>query len=85
MLTRAKINIKNTIIERSCPVLKDHEITKQLIEKTQTKTGLRVSVSVIDKVYEVGKKATTGFKESMKIVFDEVLGRWNYKATPIFT
>ena len=66
-------------------VLKDHEITKQLIEKTQTKTGLSVSVSVIDKVYEVGKKATAGFKESMKIVFDEVLGRWNYKATPIFT
>ena len=66
-------------------VLKDHEITRQLIEKTQTKTGLSVSVSVIDKVYEVGEKATTGFKESMKIVFDEVLGRWNYTAMPIFT
>ena len=58
-------------------------MVKQLIEKTQTKTGLNVSVSIIDKVYELGKKATKSFKESMKIEFDEVLARWNYKATPM--
>lgn len=64
-------------------ILNDHDMVKQLIEKTQTKTGLSVSVSIIDKVYELGKKATDGFKESMKIVFDECLGRWNYRARPI--
>ncbi len=64
-------------------ILSDHDMVKQLIEKTQTKTGLSVSVSIIDKVYELGKKATDGFKESMKIVFDEVLGRWNYRVIPI--
>ena len=64
-------------------ILSDHDMIKQLIEKTQTKTGLNVSVSIIDKVYELGKKATKGFKESMKIGFDEILGQWNYKATPI--
>jgi len=64
-------------------ILIDHDMVKQLIEKTQTKTGLGVSVSIIDKVYEIGKRATDGFKESMKIVFDEVLGRWNYRAIPI--
>ena len=64
-------------------ILSDHEMVKQLIEKTQTKTGLSVSASIIDKVYEIGKKATSGFKESMKIVFDEVLGRWNYRAIPL--
>jgi Rhodopirellula transposase DDE domain len=58
-------------------------MVKQLIEKTHTKTGLNVSVSLIDKVYELGKKATKGFKESMKLGFDEILGQWNYKATPI--
>lgn len=64
-------------------ILKDHAMVQQLIEKTQTKTGLSVSVSIMDKVYELGKKATDGFKESMKIAFDEVLGRWNYRAIPL--
>lgn len=64
-------------------ILNDHNMVKQLIEKTQTKTGLSVSVSIIDKVYELGKKATEGFKESMKIAFDEFLGRWNYRAIPM--
>ena len=64
-------------------ILKDHAMVQQLIEKTHTKTGLSVSVSVMDKVYEIGKKATKGFKESMKIIFDEALGRWNYKAVPL--
>jgi hypothetical protein len=64
-------------------ILNNHDVVKQLIEKTQTKTGLSVSVNIIDKVYELGKKAAKGFKESMKIAFDEVLGRWNYKAIPL--
>ena len=64
-------------------ILNDHKMVKQLIEKTQTKTGLNVSVSIIDKVYELGKKATKGFKESMKIGFDEILSQWNYKAIPM--
>lgn len=64
-------------------LLENHEMVKSLIEKTSTKTGLKVSVSIIDKIYKTGKKATEGFKKSMKIVFDETLGRWNYRAIPI--
>jgi acyl-CoA-binding protein len=64
-------------------ILNDHAMVKQLIEKAQTKTGLSISVSIIDKVYTLGKKATKGFKESMKLGFDEILGQWNYKATPM--
>jgi len=66
-------------------ILNDHEMVKQLIEKTQTKTGLSVSVSIIDKIYELGKKVAEGFKENMLIKFDDVLGRWNYTANPIKT
>ncbi len=66
-------------------ILKDHVMVQRLIEKTQTKTGLSVSVSIMDKVYELGKKARDGFKESMKIVFDEVLGSWNYRVIPAGT
>jgi len=64
-------------------ILNDHAMVKQLIEKAQTQTGLKVSASIMDKVYEIGKKATAGFKESMKIAFDDVLGRWNYRAVPM--
>jgi hypothetical protein len=66
-------------------ILNDHEMVKQLIEKTQTKTGLSVSVSIIDKIYELGKKVSEGFKENMLIKFDDVLGGWNYTANPIKT
>jgi len=35
------------------------------MQQTQTKLGLSVSVSVLDKVYETGKKVSDGFKENM--------------------
>ena len=63
-------------------ILSNHDMAKQLIEKTKTKAGLKVSVSIMDKVYELGKKASKGFKESMKIKFNETLSLWNYKAIP---
>lgn len=66
-------------------ILSDHNMVKQLIEKTHTKTGLKVSASIMTKIYETGKEATKGFKESMQIKFDEILGRWNYTACPIQT
>jgi hypothetical protein len=64
-------------------LLKSYDITKQLIEKTTTKTGLKVCAHVIKKEYEKGKKVAEGFKESMKIKFDKILGQWNYRATPL--
>lgn len=50
--------------------------------KTETSTGLKVDVSVLDKVYETGRKCAAGFKESMKIAFDKLLPKWNYRAVP---
>ncbi len=64
-------------------ILSSHGLTKQLIEKTKTKTGLSVSVSLIDKVYELGKKVAKDFKKNMKIIFDDVLSQWNYRAVPL--
>lgn len=63
-------------------LLKNHHMVKDLIEKTSTTTGLKVTASIIDKTYKLGKTATKDFKGSMKIKFDEVLGRWNYRAIP---
>ena len=50
--------------------------------KTHTKTGLSVVVNAIDKIYETGRKVAKGFKETMKIIFDEYLPKWNCRAVP---
>jgi hypothetical protein len=57
-------------------------LVKELMEKASTSTGLRVTVDVLDKVYQTGRKYAAGFKEGVKIVFDEILPRWNYRAVP---
>ena len=44
--------------------------------------GLTVTVTMLEKVYETGRKCAEGFKESMTIAFDKVLPKWNYRAIP---
>jgi len=43
---------------------------------------LKVFACIFNRVYEMGRKALGGFKESMRIVFDKHLGQWNYVAMP---
>ncbi|MEM9091989.1 MAG: hypothetical protein AAGC93_25045 [Cyanobacteria bacterium P01_F01_bin.53] len=50
--------------------------------KTETKTGLTVFTSIIDAVYETGRKDTDDFIENMTILFDDDLPQWNYVARP---
>lgn len=54
----------------------------ELMRKTTTSTGLRTTVNVIRRLYETGRKATDEIKSNMKIVFDDLLPKWNYRATP---
>jgi len=61
---------------------KSIEIVKELMEKTTTSKGLQVTVQILDKVYETGRKVADDFKETMRIVFDEFLPQWNYTAVP---
>jgi len=63
-------------------VLTSHLFMKELIEKTTTKTGLKVFACIFNRVYETGRKVMAGFKESMRIVFDKHLRQWNYVAIP---
>ncbi|PZD75534.1 hypothetical protein C1752_00571 [Acaryochloris thomasi RCC1774] len=55
---------------------------KELMATAKTKTGLKVFTTVLDKVYQTGRKVTEEFKESMEIVFDAYLPKWNYTAKP---
>jgi len=71
-------------VTRACQGVVFHTVgvVKSLMEKTRTQTGLQVTVDIIDKVYEIGRKCSKGFKQNMKIVFDAVLPKWNYRAIP---
>lgn len=55
---------------------------QQLIEKTHTQRGLEVTVDVLDKVYETGRKAAAHLKSALKIAWDAILPKWNYVLSP---
>jgi hypothetical protein len=63
-------------------IFHSREIARQFIEPANTTTGLSVTVGVLDKVYETGRKYAEDFKTTMKIVFDDHLRKWNYRALP---
>ncbi len=71
-------------VTRACEgvIFASIELVKSLIEKTSTKTGLRVIVNLIDKVYGKGRQVMDGFKENLPIIFDEYLPKWSYRAIP---
>lgn len=56
------------------------DVVKDLMATATTAKGLAVVTTVLDKVYETGKKATDELKASIQIVFDDVLPKWNYTA-----
>lgn len=72
-------------ITRACQgvIFTSLETVTELIANTRTKTGLKVFVQVIDKIYETGRKVSKTFKKEMRIVFDEILPKWNYRAIPL--
>jgi len=74
-------------VTRACQGVVFHTVSpvKQLIENTRTSKGPAVTVDVIDKVYETGRKCAKGFKKNMKIVFDDLLPKWDYRAVPTVT
>ncbi len=71
-------------VTRACRgvIFRALETVRYYMSKAETGKGLTVRVGILEKVYETGRKCTAGFKESMKIVFDEILPKWNYTAVP---
>lgn len=69
---------------RACQGVVFHtvQIVRELVEKTTTSKGLEVTVDIIEKAYETGRKCAAGFKKNMKIVFDDLMPKWNYRAIP---
>jgi hypothetical protein len=53
-----------------------------LMRKASTSAGLRTTVNIIRRCYETGRNATAHMKQNLKIVFDSMLPKWNYRAIP---
>jgi Rhodopirellula transposase DDE domain len=71
-------------ITRACKgvIFQSPEIAQRTMEKAETRTGLKVVVGWLNKVYETGRKCAAHFKKTMKTVFDDHLPKWNYSAVP---
>jgi hypothetical protein len=63
-------------------IFEEVEIVRDLMAKAKTRNGLKVLTTILDGVYTTGRKVTEAFKQSMKIVFDDYLPKWNYTAQP---
>lgn len=71
-------------ITRACQGVIFHtlDIVKRFIRRTTTRTGLRVTLKVLDKLYELERKATDRFMEAYPVHFDDYLPEWNYVIKP---
>lgn len=71
-------------VTRACQgvIFKTVEQMRHYMAKATTRTGLSVAVNIIDKIYEKGRKVAEGFKKNIRIVFDNILPRFNYRAIP---
>ena len=71
-------------VSRACQgvIFDTLETVRAAMARASTQTGLTVVASVLDKVYQTGRKATDEFKQQMPILFDEFLPQWNYVAQP---
>ena len=71
-------------VTRACQgiIFRTVEQVQHYMANAKTRTGLSVAVNILDKIYDKGRKVVDGFKKTMRIVFDNLLPRFNYRAIP---
>jgi hypothetical protein len=74
-------------VTRACQgvVFESVELVSDLISRTHTQTGLTVTTSILDRVFETGRKVASDFLDNCRILKDTLLPKWNYRAIPIPT
>jgi len=58
------------------------EMVREQMAETRTSKGLRTTVDILSGDYKTGLKAPKDYKKNMRIVFDDELPTWNYRAVP---
>jgi hypothetical protein len=74
-------------LSRACQgvIFQSVQQVQYYLSKAATQTGLQVVVNILDKAYQTGRQVAANFKQTMRIVFDTVLPRFNYRALPALT
>lgn len=72
-------------VTRACEgvVFDSIETVKELVSKTKTETGLKVTVDIMTKVYETGRKITKKAALKINFVADKIIPKWNYVINPL--
>ncbi|MCD2448798.1 hypothetical protein GO003_000065 [Methylicorpusculum oleiharenae] len=70
-------------ITRACQGVVFHTVEiARYMEKAKAHTGLKVTVAILAGTYETGKQCAAYLIQNRRIVFDDFLPRWNYRALP---
>ncbi len=71
-------------VTRACQgvVFESVELVSDLISRTHTQAGLTVTTSILNRVFETGRKVAADFLENCRILKDTLLPKWNYRALP---
>ena len=71
-------------VSRACQgvIFTSLALVKRLMEKAQTRTGLRVVVDVLAKVYQTGRRVAAEVKNALNLIRDSFLPKWNYRILP---
>ena len=71
-------------VTRACEGVIFHSVAlvKELIERTRTSTGLRVTVDILDQTYVTGRKAAADLQSTLRLIADATLPKWNYTLHP---
>ena len=71
-------------LTRACQgvILQSVELVQELMAKASTSTGLRVTVQILDKIYQTGRRVAADVKEQIRIIRDDLLAHWNYRILP---
>jgi hypothetical protein len=71
-------------LSRACQgvIFQSVQQVQHYMAKAETKGGLTVVVNILNKIYQAGREVTADFKKTMRIAFDKLLPRFNYRALP---
>lgn len=64
-------------------VFRSLEIVTNCLRRIWTSQGLRVTYAVLDKIYQLGRKASDAFMETYPIQAEAYLPDWNYNVVPV--
>jgi len=55
----------------------------ELMRRASTATGLRTTVNVIRRVYEIKRNASEQMKQDLRTIYDKLMPKWNYLTSPM--